>query len=545
MTEPEQPALEKIITPNGDLNKPIPPELVFGTLCSEEKFKKTNGCSKRPYPPIPADNSGYVFDPNDDTLKTTIWGKASFSNDGIIILPLWTISEDKMFVVVEVDSEDFAGKAITAKRLLECMPHDLESVDLKLNIEAIDIALHQAAKTKQTVLATVLQGTPPVQGKDASLKLSFNKDQTAGTLRKDGSMDFRERASLHTVTENDLLGELLPPVPGTMGHDIFGNSIKPMEPRKVNINLGQGVSGATKENGSTIYTATRPGVARFRNGTLEVTDLLKIEGDIDFKTGNIRAQHGSIHITGDVKCGFSVESSNDIIIDGVVEEANITAGGLVVAGGVIMDGRNKIEAKESVSAHFFRNANVIAGGDVNAEVEISHCKITANGQVTILGNKGTISGGHIISSNGIHANIIGNKACTDTCVEIRTNTPKIKTLEASRKQLEDELDNLSKAIGEGDVLNSLMNSPDEDRRILAELIKVRSAIQTDVRSLDDSIKAMHKEAQKQLISKHIKAEQKVFCGTTIIIGGKTLKPTADMEAPRYYLDLDSQQISFD
>jgi len=545
MSEQEQPALESVLTPRGNLDKPIPPGVVFATLCSEEKFKKTKGCSDRPYPPIPADSPGYEFDHNDNALKTSIWGKAAFTQNGITIVPSWSISEDKMQLVVEVDHKDFADEAITSKRLLECIPKELEGIDLKLDIKAIDAALQHSAETNQSILATVLQGSPPNQGQDARLVLAFSTDQTAGTLREDGSMDFRERACLHTVNENDPLGKLLPPVQGSVGHDIFGNPIKPAEPRKVNISLGQGVNSTTDENGSTIYTATRPGVVRFRNGTLEVSDLLKIEGDIDFKTGNIRAQQGSIHITGDVKSGFTVESSNDVIIDGVVEEANITAGGLVVAGGVIMDGRNKIVAKESVSAHFFRNATVIAGGDVNADVEISHCKITADGQITVIGSKGAISGGHIISSSGIHANIIGNKACTETCVEIRTNSPKIKKLEASRKQLEDELENLSKAIGNDDALSSLMNSPDEDRRILAELIKVRSTIQTDIRSLDDSIKAMHKEAEKQLASKCIKAEQKVYCGTEVIIGGKILKPTTNMEAPSYYLNLDSQRISFD
>ena len=545
MAEQEQPALEDMITPNGDLSKPIPPGMIFGTLRSEDEFKKIKGNSELSYPPVPEDNPGYEFDPGKGTMTATIWGKAALTDKGITVIPSWNIPDDKMRLEVQVDDVDFAGETVTNERLLKYLPKELEGLDLDLDIKAIDDALEQAAKTGNGVTATVLKGDLPGKSQDARLKLYFNIDQAAGTLRKDGTMDFRERASLHAVSEGDLLGELYPPIHGSMGHDIFGNPIMPREPQKAKVNLSQGVKSHLGENAVTVYSSTRPGVVRFRRGILEVVDLLEIKGDVDFKTGNIRADQGSIHISGDVKPGFTVESYGDVIIDGVVEEADITAGGLVIAGGVIMVGNNKIIAKDNVSAHFLRNATVEAGGDVIADLEISHSKVIADGQILVLGDKGIISGGHVISGTGIHANIIGNKASTETFVEIRALSPKKKMLEASRKQLEDELEILSKAIGSDDALASLMNAPDEDRRILAELIKVRGSIQTDLRDLNETIKEIHEETKSQLASKRIKANHKVFCGTEVIIGGKKFKPEENMVSPCYYLDLDTQQIAFD
>ncbi len=544
MTIDTQRALKKILTLHGDLDKPIPLGATFATLLPKEEYDTVEELSGLPYPPLDATNPWCEFDPVTHTLKALVWGRATFSEEGIRITPAWNISIDNMLVTVEVHQTDFKDIPISMDYIIDQVPKELREVSAGWDLIPLSEALKESAGSNQGHTVIVSQGIFPDQGHDAHLALTFSIGESAGTLREDGSMDFRERSALHSVTEGEILGVLHPPIPGPDGEDVFGQLIPSQELHQLKINTGQGVDASTAEDDMITYTATQDGVTRFRDNTLEVVELLEIPGDVDFSTGNIHTEHGSVHIKGDVKCGFTVESPNDIIIDGVVEEADIVAGGIVIAGGVIMNGNNKVVAKGDVSAHFFRNAIIEAGGNVNADQELSHCQVTAKGKITVLGAMGIIYGGHIISGDDIHATVIGNKAHIRTCVEIRTRNATEEKFITMRELVEKEIVQLDEAIGVDYDLTSIMSAPEEDRRILAELIKIRSRMQAKIHRIDESEELQAANTNDQAPSKRIKADQKVFRGTEVIINDKALKPKADMDAPTYFIDFESQQIAF-
>lgn len=537
--------LQSAITLHGDPNRPIPPGTAFATIPPKSEFKQNELLKNIPYPPILAHNPGCSFVPDTGSLASGVWGKLVFSSEGIRVRPCWRMTTDQMQLTLEVDPVDFQGKPVTIERILINLPNALEGLERDLNIPAIQDALKRSEKTNKTTTIQVAQGTLPGEGQDALLDLKFEADNAVGTVRKDGSMDFKERSVLYSVKEGDMLGTLHPAVNGTPGYDLFGNEIQPGPVERISITVGQGVESVDLEDGGTLYRATREGVARYRNDRLEVIDFLEIRGDVDYNTGNIHAENSSVHIRGDVKCGFQVACSGDVVIDGVVEEADIIAGGLVIAGGVIMNGKNRIEAQGDVSAHFFRNAVVNAGGDVRADQEISQCMITAGGKVTVLSDSGgVISGGHIISGDTIHARDIGNKSHLETIVEIRIQSPTFEKLDNAKKELKEELARLDRAVGVDFDLSSLMSAPEEDRRILAELIKVRQRLQADVREIEDSKKRMIEESQQLMASKRIIAERRAHSGTEVIICGKSHKVNTGMDGPRYALDIEEQTITW-
>ncbi len=536
MPEIENPQLKKLLKPLGELNRPVPAGTAFGVLPPESDMPQADDDSNLPYPPLVENDPGCVFDPESRTLTSNVWGMVRFTPEGLLVEPCWSLSDDKAMLLLEIHHEDCKGKPVTIDRLLKQLPAEFAEAELKLDIKAIELGLRQSGKTGRCATAVVASGKPTEPGRDGRLELNFSADQTVGTVREDGSMDFRERAGLHSVAENQELGRLFPPVQGKEGRDIFGNPVQPPPARELKINIGQGVKGEANQDGITTFTASRPGVVHYRNQTIEVSEMVEIKGDIDYETGNVRADHGSIHIRGDVKSGFKVESKGDVIVDGLIESADVTAGGIVVAGGVIMNGTNRIVAQGDVGAKFFRNAFVKAGGNVTAQEEIASCKIMAGGEVTVLGAKGSISGGRVVSGTGIHASNIGNKAQVKTIVEIRLQTSRGHKLNTARAQLSGELERLDKAIGSDDALQSLMKAPDEDRRILAEMIKVRGKIQADIRGLKESIGAEQRRVEELLVEKIIKADTKVFRGTEVIIGGKRLIPDQDLEGTAFFFD---------
>lgn len=540
MENKEHRALRRILKTEFNLERPVPVGTAFGTLPSQRGFEKDGSCSELPYPPLDEDTPGCEFDPETRTVEATVFGTVQFSKQGIKVIPCWEISHDKTMLVVNVQHEDCTGEDISSGRLLAVIPP--ETKELELDFEALNAALTLAQETKESASAVMARGLLPEPGNNGRIKLTFAADQKAGTLREDGSMDFRERGGVHFVSEGDELGVLYPPVPGTPGHNIFGDTIKPPIPEPSKAKAGQGVTSVHNDDGTTSFTAARDGVAHFLNDVLEVSELLEIAGDVDYDTGNIHADHGAVHIKGAITSGFKVEASGDVIVEGLIEEADVTAGGLVVAGGIIMNGKNTVQAEGDVTAKFFQNAKVRAGGDVHSGLEISHCDIIAQGSVIAMESKGIISGGHIISGSDIHAKIIGNESRSKTIVEIRLSSPKQIQLTNARNQLAEELANMDRAIGAEDALTMLMTAPEEDRRILAELVKVRGKIQADIRAIDDSIAAERKTQEEILIQKQIKAEQQAFSGTEVIFNNKSLKVTEDMNAPRFHWNAQDRKI---
>lgn len=543
MDHQDQAVIKRILKTEGKLARPIPVGTRFGVLPTQREIEKILSRSDLPYPPLDEDSPGCEFDPETRSLTASVFGTLQFTEQGFKIIPAWVLSRDKTLLTVDVHSLDFNSEEISSGRILATIPPVAK--ELELDFDALNRALTKAVETKQGVLAVMARGLLPEPGQDGWLKLAFEPNQAAGSLREDGSIDFRERGGIHFVVKDDELGVLHPPVSGTPGHDIFGNIIPAPVPKSALCKAGQGVSSTHNDDGTTVFTAARDGVAHFMNGVLEVSELLKIPGDVDYDTGNIHAEHGSVHIQGAIKSGFKVEASGDVIVEGLIEEADVTAGGLVVAGGVIMNGKNRIQATGNVTAKFFQNAIVRAGGDVTAKLEISHCDVIAEGSVLALGGKGIISGGHIISGSDILAKIIGNESRSRTVVEIRLPSPKQDQLTAARNQLAEELARLDKAIGAEDALTMLMTAPEEDRRILAELVKVRGKLQADIRIIDESITAERRAQEELLAARQIKAEQIVFSGTEVIFGGKPLQLNEDQEAARFHWNQHDRQIEMD
>lgn len=521
--------------PDMDFDKPVPANAELGVLIEEEQFLRRYKDSELPYPPLADKAPGCTFDPQIRKLAATVWGKVSCSDEGVRVEPSWSMNDDKTLLSLEVDHEDCFGAEVSLGRLMAAMPPDFENVEL--DTEAIENAVEEAKELGGPAFAVVARGEYPEEGRDARLKLSFSPDQVAGTLREDGTMDFRERGGMHFAAEGDQLAVLRPPVPGKPGKTIFGHELPPPQPRELVVKCGEGVSEAPGEEGTTLYTAAKDGIANYQHGVLTVTEMLEIKGDVDLETGNVRSKSGAVSIRGNVRAGFRVEAPGDIVVGEVVEEADLEAGGSVtVAGGVLMNGKNTLVAGGAVTAKFCQNAVIRAGGDVMVEAELSHCDVQAGGKVHVTGGKGMVSGGRVECVDGLEAAYLGNEARSKTIVTLRAVGPEEERLMEGRNVLAEELGRLDRAVGAENAMNTLMTAPEEERRILAELVKVRARIQADIRSIDDTIAEERKHYEDHLVDKLIKVRRKAYCGVVIVMGRKRFAVTEDMDAPTFKWD---------
>src|SRR6185436_13597582 len=80
--------------------------------------------------------------------------------------------------------------------------------------------------------------------------------------------------------------------------------------------------------------------------------------NVSMATGNISFD-GTVEVAGDVHPGMKLHASGDIVVKGIVEGAQLNAGGSIhVAGGVVAHA--VVHAGSSVSARFVENASIHA-----------------------------------------------------------------------------------------------------------------------------------------------------------------------------------------
>ncbi len=251
----------------------------------------------------------------------------------------------------------------------------------------------------------VAEGRMPVKGYKGYNKLLIDISKKAGKVREDGSIDFHEQDSVIQISQGQEIAEAIPGIKPENGIDIFGNELKTETLEFTSYNLGKNI----KKQGEKFVSEVE-GVLILDGRKVSVSEMLIVEGDVDFHQGNIDFT-GSVHIKKNVTPGFKVKAEGDVIIDGSVDDAEIYAGGNVTIGkGVTSQtGKTLIEAKGTIKAKYVMEAEITAERDVIIEEYASNATITAYENVIVTTKKGQIMGGETTAKFKIEAINVGSK----------------------------------------------------------------------------------------------------------------------------------------
>ena len=144
-----------------------------------------------------------------------------------------------------------------------------------------------------------------------------------------------------------------------------------------------------------------------------MVELLEIRDDVGVKTGNIDFS-GKIVINGNVTNGYSINSDDEIVINGIVEGAVIsTKGNLFINGGIQGHDKAQITVGGNMISKFINNAHITCHGNIEADA-IMHSTIMCDGSIHVRGKKALIVGGDINVRYDIEAKIIGSEMGTMT-----------------------------------------------------------------------------------------------------------------------------------
>lgn len=321
-----------------------------------------------------------------------------------------SIYPDRMSATVRFYPPANGGNKLTAQDIIDKLTH--EGVKKGICQEEILKFLQDRQYCTDYVLA---KGMEPVEGHDAQIKYYFNTDVNLKPKRnEDGTVDYKELNTISRVEKGQKIAELIPEDHGKPGYNISGEPIKPHTVKTKRLDNGKNM---TLSEDKKILYADVMGHASLVSGKIFVSDVYEIPADVDNSTGNVEYS-GSVTIKGNVKGGFKVVASGDIVIEGVVEDATVISDGqIIVKHGIHGMNKGVLRAKGNIICKFIENATVVSGGYVDAEA-ILHSKVDAYGEVIVKGKNGFITGGAVRAGNLIEAQMIGSEMGTVTQIEV-------------------------------------------------------------------------------------------------------------------------------
>jgi len=374
------------------------------------------------------------------------------------------ISSDKVRILLDCpdphrDLDSTVGRIVAELKSLELPAYPDE--------EFVSKVLGNICQPGDHVIdATLVLGQTPVPPRHG--RLDWSRDYFAGGWQAAdaAAVDFWAKLDNRSVQADEKLLEVHPAVPGEPGLNIFGNKIPVEKPNKARVRCGKGVREVEAADQVKVFYAEFAGRVRFTDNTLAVDEIYIIKGNVDLETGNI-SHTGTLQIEGDVETGASIEADGDINIKGMLEPANVRAGGsLTVNGGIVGSEDTLIVVGDEVQAKYIREAVIRAEGHITVSNEIAHSDIETRGKVEA--SRGRIAGGRTIARMGISVGEAGASGSSQTLLAAGvdpTLAAKVSDMKAKLCQMEKARVKLRQAI---EVTREKPDGPSESDLILIE-----------------------------------------------------------------------------
>lgn len=423
-----------------------------------------------------------------------------------------SISADKMEVICRFYPPSDGGRMLNARDIVESLA--FRKIKYGMDQMAVYNFLQKREYCKNLVF---VRGTLPVHGKDAAIEYFFNTSRDLKPKHnEDGSVNYKELNTISHVEKGQLLARLIPADPGTPGKNVMGEMVKPRTVKTLHLSYGANIE--INDDKTELYSKVN-GHASLYDDKVFVSDVYEVPADVDNSTGNIDYA-GNVLVHGNVKSGFSIHASGDIIVEGVVEGAELYADGqIVVKLGVHGMYKGVFYAGNHLIAKYIEGATVTSGGYVEAET-IINSDVSAANSIVVHGRKGLIAGGVIRAGEYIEADNIGSEMGTATVLEVGVKPEeKARYMELSKektsltKDMEDNkiiLDNYSSILKKGERI------PKDKLAYMQKLATEYKEQLTRYEEVADEMRVIH-ENMEASSGAYVQVNRNVFAGVSIAI----------------------------
>jgi uncharacterized protein (DUF342 family) len=320
------------------------------------------------------------------------------------------ISSDALECLCSYEPSRIGGTPLMGSELQEYL--EQYNINAWIIPESATTLLISAANLETVSNLVLSRGVPMLPGEDGYISLCVSDDleKIESDSKAVGSVDFRNVQSFLNVNEGDLVATIKPPEPGKPGRTVTGKIIPPQPGGPVKLEVGQNVR--LSNDGESIF-ATTTGRVYLKDNAISVEDIYEVDGDVDFKVGNISFK-GYVEIKGDVLDGFFVKATKGVKIQGNVGVCRIESEGNISLCGMNGQGVGTILCGGSLSANFIYDTLIECVGNITAEVEVRSSQIKCLGVLGV--NKGGLTGGEYFALAGIECGQLGSVSSLRTRV---------------------------------------------------------------------------------------------------------------------------------
>lgn len=376
--------------------------------------------------------------------------------------------------------------------------------------EEIDRIISEKIINKPVLIA---RGLPGKDGKDGRYEFFFRTEVVrTPMLLENGNVDYRNIEWFETVEKGQKLAVYYSATKGEKGTTITGRNIPARKGKEQSILTGKGFKRLP--DGKT-YVSELRGIVTLHEYKLDVSSLL-IMDEVNLATGDVDYQ-GCVLINGNVSSEASIRATEDVIVKGYVENAQITCGGnAILRQGMNASGKGYIHAGGDVMGCFFEGVDIDAGGNIVGDYFLN-CKMHTAKKLNAIGKKGTITGGRIYAEEGLRVNNLGNKVGLSTYVKLGIGERLVKMedeLEEAIRQVNQELYVLGNAHREYQTKYFA-----EVRNTMGIYLKVEAAIYTKEKEMEQLLKKKNKleKEKKKKDSVIAVIENQLYEGVTVEI----------------------------
>lgn len=336
-------------------------------------------------------------------------------------------------------------------------------------------------------------------------------------------VDFRERSPFIMVKKGELIARKIQGKTGVPGKSVKNKPIA--FKRKKMVQFTPGRNTIEHENKLLAATSGRYEVSESRS--ININDILHIEGNVDYSTGNISFAKDVI-IEGEVKDGFKVAVGGSLYCKSNLDASDILCRkDLIIDKGVIGRGTGLVRAGGKVEARFVENCDIESKVGITIEKNIMNSKVFTLGHLE-LGEKGSIVSSHVTAELGVKTYNLGKPGSQNSKISLGFSFIDKRSL----KSLTQRLDVLK---GKLEKLNKPGMKITDKKKDLIE--QIEAVISKGEKELVEKNKALYKYPSATL-----SVYGKVYPGNIISICGVKYSVTEEKQKVKFYLNSESNRI---
>ena len=332
----------------------------------------------------------------------------------------------------------------------------------------------------------------------------------------DGTVDYNTLGKYELVYKDQLLAVYHPLTPGKNGSNIKGEVLKAddaidLPPLKLN--------NVDYYKDTMEYYSCSEGKVTVKDGTLKVTPVFVVDGNLEAATGNVDFR-GDIVVKGNVYSNVTIKATENITINGHVEIANLIAGkDIILKNGMQGSGIGKIKCGGNLTAKFLEQTDIVVDGNINTSA-ILNCNVTAGVSINVSGKMGAILGGKVCAAEQITASTLGNRVGVATKIVVGLEKDFKLAMSEIDGKIEDCKSELEDAASEYERITERLKSSSSQTLTNDKMKYMRKKImlQGKLNDLLNEKKYIADIRQRSLDGKVIVSGQ-VNTGTIVIING--------------------------